>query len=270
MKIVSKYKDFYDSFGFILGKPDESVTYVRIPVYIDPKEEPEYNGVIKELNEYTYSETTGYNKDPYVAYLNTVVVGIYPYIYLCPFYIIVQRRTKGMICNHTLFDIKPITMSEDDVKNDTEHIYEKVHAKFNEYKKENGISGTLYVHKLTQQNWTYYRWNNYDIKTSPWKIENRDIFRKIGSPTFVYTNVRDSISSFMGEAGGLVLDPIFVKLPFDVLGASRETIINNQNIYIDIENFLWENKQEPISNPDNNTRILAAGFDLKTSFRNVK
>ena len=45
---------------------------------------------------------------------------------------------------------------------------------------------------------------------------------------------------------------------------------NNQNIYIDIENFLWENKQEPISNPDNNTRILAAGFDLKTSFRNVK
>ena len=126
MKIVSKYKDFYDSFGFILGKPDESVTYVRIPVYIDPKEEPEYNGVIKELNEYTYSETAGYNKDPYVAYLNTVVVGIYPYIYLCPFYIIVQRRTTGMIRDHTLFDIKPITMSEDDVKNDPEHIYEKV------------------------------------------------------------------------------------------------------------------------------------------------
>ena len=110
MQLVSNYKDFYDSFGSILGKPDESVTYVRIPAYIDPKEDPEYNGVIKELNEYTYSETTGYNKDPYVAYLNTVVVGIYPYIYLCPFYIIVQRRTKGMICNHTLFDIKPITM----------------------------------------------------------------------------------------------------------------------------------------------------------------
>lgn len=270
MKIVSKYKDFYDSFGFILGKPDESVTYVRIPVYINPKEESEYNSIIENLDEYTYSETTGYNKDPYVAYLNTVVVGIYPYIYLCPFYVIVQRKTRGMIGDNILYDIKPITITEEDVKNNPEHIYEKVHAKFNKYKKENGISGTLHVHEFTHQNWKYYGWNKYDIKVSPWKIENHDIFRKINSPTFVYTNVRDTISSFMGEAGGLILNPIFVKLPFDVLGASRDSMINEQNIYIDIENFLWENKKEPISNPDNNTRILAAGFDLKTSFRNVK
>ena len=35
MKIISKYKDFYDSYGFILGKPDESITYVRTTEVID-------------------------------------------------------------------------------------------------------------------------------------------------------------------------------------------------------------------------------------------
>ena len=40
--------------------------------------------------------------------------------------------------------------------------------------------------------------------------------------------------------------------------------------YTNIENFLWASKQEPISEPDNKTKIINHGFDLKTSFRNVK
>ena len=49
----------------------------------------------------------------------------------------------------------------------------------------------------------------------------------------------------------------------------NERSSNDLNTYINIENFLWSVKQEPISNPDNNTKILAHGFDLKTSFRKM-
>ena len=45
--------------------------------------------------------------------------------------------------------------------------------------------------------------------------------------------------------------------------------LNTINTYNNIENFLWSIKQEPISNPDNKTKILSHGFDLKTSFRTM-
>ena len=99
MKIISKYKDFYDSFGFITGKPDESVTYLRTTVCVNQHSDPEYRDIITELSRYTYSETGVYDKDKkgYSAYLNTVVVGIYPYIYLSPFYIILRNKINGII-----------------------------------------------------------------------------------------------------------------------------------------------------------------------------
>lgn len=45
--------------------------------------------------------------------------------------------------------------------------------------------------------------------------------------------------------------------------------IKGRDVYNDIENFLWNNKKEPESVPDNNTKIINAGFDTKTSFRNM-
>ena len=45
--------------------------------------------------------------------------------------------------------------------------------------------------------------------------------------------------------------------------------LDNRPIYNDIENFLWSIKQEPISEPDNKTKIINHGFDLKTSFRKM-
>lgn len=48
MKIISKYKDFYDSYGFILGKPDESITYVRTTEVIDD-DNKQYKSIIKNF-----------------------------------------------------------------------------------------------------------------------------------------------------------------------------------------------------------------------------
>ena len=43
-------------------------------------------------------------------------------------------------------------MSEDDVKNDPEHIYEKVHAKFNEYREQIRSIITGFVRGLIEEN----------------------------------------------------------------------------------------------------------------------
>ena len=155
MKIISKYKDFYDSFGFITGKPDESVTYLRTTVCVNQHSDPEYRDIITELSRYTYSETGVYDKDKkeYSAYLNTVVVGIYPYIYLSPFYIIVRNKINGIKSDDVITGIKPITISEYDLKHNREHIYEKVIAKFMEYKNVNSIHGNLYVHKISDKSY---------------------------------------------------------------------------------------------------------------------
>ena len=84
----------------------------------------------------------------------------------------------------------------------------------------------------------------------------------------MYVCKNDDIAIYVKDYG-LTLNPIFVKQNFDVLGTNRTRIINEQNVYIDIENFLWEMKKEPESIPDNKTKIINAGFDLKTSFRNM-
>ena len=64
MKIISKYKDFYDSYGFILGKPDESITYVRTTEVIDD-DNKQYKSIIKKLYDYghLYFHVYGFKED---------------------------------------------------------------------------------------------------------------------------------------------------------------------------------------------------------------
>lgn len=111
MKIISKYKDFYDSYGFILGKPDESITYVRTTEVIDD-DNKQYKSIIKKLYDYghLYFHVYGFKED-YVAWVESVVCGIYPYIYVCPFYVIMQQLNKGR--TFIPIDLKPIPISEE-------------------------------------------------------------------------------------------------------------------------------------------------------------
>lgn len=267
MKIVSKYKDFYDSFGFILGKPDESITYVRIPMQID-KDDNKYKSIIKEIHDYghLYFHTYGFKED-YVAWLESIVCGFYPYIYICPFYVIVHKITRN---TYVPIGLNPIPVAEEYVhdKKSWDKIYNKVQSKFDEYCKKNGLREKLHIDKLYDRNNRWYT-PKFEFEKQSWKIENPDIFRKLESPTFMYANESDDIAQYLDGNAGLTINPIFVKQKFDVLGSNRSRITNEQNVYIDIENFLWETKKEPECLPDNKTKIINAGFDLKTSFRNM-
>ena len=65
-----------------------------------------------------------------------------------------------------------------------------------------------------------------------------------------------------------IKNPIFNDFEINVLKYIKEDL-DKRPIYNDIENFLWSVKQEPISEPDNKTKIINHGFDLKTSFRKM-
>ena len=77
MKIISKYKDFYDSYGFILGKPDESITYVRTTEVIDD-DNKQYKSIIKKISDYgrLHFHVYGFKED-YVAWIESVVWSSY-------------------------------------------------------------------------------------------------------------------------------------------------------------------------------------------------
>lgn len=267
MKIISKYKDFYDSYGFILGKPDDSITYVRTTENIDD-DHKQYKSIIKKIQDYGHLHFHMYGfKENYVAWLESIVCGIYPYIYICPFYVIMHRLNNGR--TFLPIDLKPISISEEFVhdKNKREYIYNKVQTKFDEYCDKNKIRENIHIEKIIDYKYSWYK-PSFMFETQSWKIEKPDIFRQLNVPVFMYVNKNDDIAKYVNDCG-LILNPIFVKQNFDVFGSNKNRVINEQNVYIDIENFLWETKKESESTPDNKTKIINAGFDLKTSFRKM-
>ena len=118
------------------------------------------------------------------------------------------------------------------------------------------------------------------LKKYVWKIECKEIFYKMKSPVFVqYSDTLFDGGAYWEEIMKIwkdnnrkniyyVTDISFNKLNVNLLKYWYNDLFD-LNTYINIENFLWSIKQEPISNPDNNTKILAHGFDLKTSFRKM-
>ena len=116
------------------------------------------------------------------------------------------------------------------------------------------------------------------IRRFAWKVECKEIFEKLKSPvwTKLYTILYDGGAywNYLRDKDTgkkrvyYVTNLCFSKLNMNILKYWYDDL-NDLNTYINIENFLWSIKQEPISTPDNKTKILSHGFDLKTSFRKM-
>lgn len=267
MKIISKYKDFYDAFGYTYGEPDQSIVYLRTQDKININSAPNSFNKYK-CGSYGYVRLLVNKAYEYCTDVEFITVGIYPYVYMVPFIPIYRNPSSTDMCRNIIIpsEIKPYAITADDIDNPNE-LYERIKNKFNNVYP----NASLHISDIKQIP-IYQSHKGIDaIKNKKFFEYDPNIFKELKAPVFVYTK-GDVLSKILGDEfpQNIVINPIFNNYPFNVLGCCYDTVINEHDIYNNIESFLVESKLAKIEEPSNNTKIINAGFDLKTSFRNVK
>ncbi|MBQ3594706.1 MAG: hypothetical protein II981_04805 [Bacteroidales bacterium] len=233
MKIISKHnkKDFYDYFGFGYDTSDD-IIFLRFP------EEENLNDTkyYKYLKKYIIDRNHPFDdwlSDEYV--IMYTIAGIYPYCYIIP--VLTTHDTAIFAKQQIVIPYELTNKKVEDINDFLKKIGQKI--------------------RLPQEkHLSKYPINS--IKESSWKDE--EIFRHIETPVFLcYFNM---------ISGRIIKNVIFNEQPTNWLKYIKDDL-DKRDVYTDIENYLWSMKQEPISEPDNETKIISHGFDLKTSFRKM-
>lgn len=299
MKIISKFKDFYD-FSAIYDT-DDTLEYRREPRYITFNE----TGVVGELEnmlslENGFSKRTKniliryarwsltYNKvmmKSDTRYINFEyhVLGIYPYIYLVP--VVFVYKLGKMIGGNLFYDIID-TITDSKVCFDTEALKElgkKYDVDFRQYKgkgKNKKPMARVMLRKFTDIESSYFYLEDY-ISTEDIIIETpeglrsseqRDIFLELGTPCFYMSRYtlrkhEPGVEPFPPGGWSFVLNPDFS----EIQRISLKDFSNDQTIYQRIEEFLIEQKKPRESEPiPDVVKIENYGFDKKISFRKDK
>ena len=278
MKIISKYKDFYD---FITQDHDSDLTYVRkigiVTDYYDNLFSKDGNH-IPYFNKYSgYKNIYGYKDAGYLTFDN-YIFGIYPFVYSQPVLNIKLKSITGYD------EYKEIIISKnivDNILSSSQNISEQgINDLIKEAQKniDNAINTKIYKSCTAYFGSKQWRDIQKELKAYVWKVDCPEVFYKIKSPIFTkYYYTLYNTSCYYNEwptdhpskdTIHYVTDISFQKLSKNILKYWYDDLFD-LNTYINIENFLWSIKQEPIANPDNKTRIIAHGFDLKTSFRKM-
>lgn len=282
MKIISRHnkKDFYDHLGFQYDTSDD-IVYLRKTKGLFTNKPEEYN-IINECYKLIENKVPNYNRDvsigqfrynKYSCQVYHVIIGIYPYVYVVP----VVDLCKQYSYNKNAFESVFIDTLPYEYYNDENKIIDYVNSK-------TGISqNDIYI---------YHRPNGKEIRNTGTyymkypKFECMDIFHKCGAPTFIlfvggwsknWSHKDNKLQNILTRTFdlnyvycGMILNPIFMECKeINIINTIFDDLTSNRSVYNDIENFLWANKQEPISEPDNKTKIVNHGFDLKTSFRKM-
>ena len=272
MKIISKYKDFYD---FYVQDNDPDMIYVRQAETIKSKTD-EWKLVWKLLGDGfrlygpSYNDSYRYlGKDGDVK-ISSVVFGIYPKVYVAPVIFAYFPTMNGS----DVLSFFPSKSKFDKLMSDKSHealygyIKEKV-AKLLKAADCDYLSKKYESFLKTPLKYRPpYRWN---MDFTP--RENPDVFLAMGTPVFLMlTNtasaIKDTVYYSLSSDDAVIKNVVFNKLNDNITRYYAEEL-SDINIYNRIENFLWASKAEPVANPDNKTKILAHGFDLKTSFRKM-
>lgn len=290
MKIISKFKDFYD---YLVQDFDADIIYVR---------EAKYQGKIDDIA-YKYYKSYGdwiirdetkivqfnhaYPAHLGDLYLTLFIYGVYPFVYSVPALLIYGRK------DYTFESYQPVieflTRSFIESLNGLDK--KKANEVFNEF-------AVNCVKAFNKKNKDTFPFNPYeegieykldtrveniyeDITKRCKKLECPDVFNSLKAPVFIE---EDDLLDFYHAGYSLERDEIYKKRRSNydqyVINPSLTTInpqiikywyddLVNINTYDDIENFLWSIKQEPISEPTNKQKIINHGFDIKTSFRKM-
>jgi hypothetical protein len=266
MKIISKFKDFYD---YMAVDHDADLVYVRdFRRFTDIHVCSDFNHVIDKAFGAEKKHISFLRN--YLAYgasfaecnLLTVTYGIYPYIYAVPMVYLYDEK-MGFVLTRGMID--EIIGSDDERKALTSIIYRETRV--------SPKSGKVFDVA-----------NRYKIKdylsNFPSKAECPELFFRLGAPVFLRKTGKSETGVGVLTSGTLYQDRsfnettyfltniVFKKLNVYIIRPFSDELYDI-NTYNRIENFLWASKTEPVSEPDNKTKILNHGFDLKTSFRKM-
>ena len=296
MKIISKFKDFYD---YLAQDYDADILYFREAklkemtgdmrnLYIKNWYRKTENSLLGV--DLTYQEMRGLKLGN--VKIDGVIFGVYPFVYSTPVFILFGREDNGAVCwgdALVLFLGRSFIDKLKEIKDNKQMI--KTISKFCE-------DSAKAFNKSIQNSWFYERYKLADVEYRPigkfnfseitdkiGKIECREIFDTLGSPVFIenseyvdfenspysklfyelkqklYKNPNLRKTHYLTDLSFNELDPDIIKYWYNDLC--------DLNTYNYIENFLWSQKHEVASEQTNNEKILSHGFDLKTSFRKM-
>lgn len=256
MNIISKFSDFYDYEAYTYGcEPDKSIVYVRKTEIKKLQDFP--SNIKKDLDNFYKKHTYHlYNicwlngKNVPNANVQQVLIGVYPYVYCCTYV-----ESVGYSINKLRIPIPHKLVT--DYETIQEYVNEYV-LKHNITERSNYFSSEVQLVNIDigKGKLEHFWSKNSDRKkiSDPDIIEDRNIFDIIGCP--VFTLYENNI-----EYNSCINDSILLSC-FD-----REEL--DMNIYSNIEQFIVNTNIKPVTEPDNKTKIVNAGFDVKTSFRNM-
>lgn len=289
MKIISKFKDFYD-YPITGYDTDESIVYNRRTQYLKydtfpfNKGEEDYDErPIPSIGLKDYYHHLLRLKRANVIVMNNKrmdkmgivkfhIIGIYPEINIIPIVCILEDVSPGywtesgpVIGNGNIIEIftEPNLISIEKLKMISElYSLDLSTSKGNIFDDENW--GVRFIEKPSSP-------KSIKIKKDNLKKEYPEFFRCLGSPVFYMSDyskiIEDKKEKVPRYPKGIdiVTDCNFSELfNIDIEWLKTDTTIRNR-----IEHFIIEVSEKPIPESDNKTKILSHGFDLKTSFRNV-
>lgn len=290
MKIISKFKDFYD---YLAQDYDADIIYVRNAKLVSKNRiRSEFIGGWRDnINGKILSYNTHNNPIPGDICLINYIFGVYPFIYSCPVIAILVNLNgdpslKEWVISYpgTSFIEKFKDVSEKEENQLLEEysldILKTCKVNVDIPSKLNNNIGYWETSKWIKEATPAY----YNFIGAARKIERPDIFTNLKSPVFLLINSdKPKIKNIEEKLTGLGLD--YYK---DIVMNHKNYLVDLSFTYIEpglikywysdlcdlgtynyIENFLWSIKQEPISEPSDKQKIINHGFDTKTSFRKM-
>ena len=288
MKIISKFKDFYD---YLAQDYDADIVYSRIP---------KWTGDLRLRNLYMANSSWLKNIDnnkllhveAQTRWSNTkigsiepsgIVFGVYPFVYSTPILKLFGRDDDGEDAWKYPYAVYLGSNFIETLKNEQDLKSRcKIISKFAEDIVKAHNKQCNYWWEKLDETLEYKLENYYKDKVLDYligysrKIECPKIFETLRSPVFIEENDlidfyhspfpekskdKKTIKQYLVDLSFNALDPAIIKYWYNDLC--------DLNTYNYIENFLWSIKQEPQSQQTNKEKILSHGFDLKTSFRKM-
>lgn len=289
MKIINiKFQDFYEFDCYKYGEPSSLPEWHRNTYLVDDHDKNDDRSIIVHYDSdldkiiqrsFLYDITPKYNWRGKYQYnkanltpidIEEQIIGSFPYLYYIPQVGIREKTSEKIFVSGYQVDeteFKPFN-TDDSIALLTEPEYYKEILIYYGIDYQQCIYPEQIV-KAGQNLQPKWRKREYRNINDPFVIENMEIFDKFKEPIIRYfpKNI-ERYAHFTRESYKFFAD-LNINLSKTPLLKYYPDIQKDRDIYTEIENWVIANQQEPEHIPDNKTKIVSHGFDLKTSFRNM-